>query len=233
MNHQQEVHQLDYSYTGKLDVPQHIVVVVVGHYVVCIGRDGTVHELVVIGVGIDEVEAVVRGDEGDVWAPDDGGKNELCRFTARKASEDFLILFKYLGGDTQRIAPLHNGEPHIVVCTSGRCALYEAVGVEYDAHELRGYLLFFGLLFAEPLVEVHAVDLVKPLLVESTSVPKVLQVAVEAFEVIVGNELLDVVKLLLAPDTGKNVEQIELSLVEHSGLSVDHIFSRFGLRLQK
>lgn len=174
MNHQQEVHQLDYSYTGKLDVPQHIVVVVVGHYVACIGRDGTVHELVVIGVGIDEVEAVVRGDEGDVWAPDDGGKNEL-----------------------------------------------------------RGYLLFFGLLFAEPLVEVHAVDLVKPLLVESTSVPKVLQVAVEAFEVIVGNELLDVVKLLLAPDTGKNVEQIELSLVEHSGLSVDHIFSRFGLRLQK
>ena len=60
MNHQQEVHQLDNSHLGEINAPQHFIVTVIGHYVVCIGLYGAVNELVVVRVGRDEVEAVGR-----------------------------------------------------------------------------------------------------------------------------------------------------------------------------
>ena len=59
MNHQQEIHQFNESHFRKWDVSQHIVMMVVGDNIVCIGLYGAVNKLVVIWVGGDEVKVVM------------------------------------------------------------------------------------------------------------------------------------------------------------------------------
>ena len=52
MNHQQEVHQFDDTHFGEINLAQHIVMVVVGYYIVCIGLYGTINKLIVIRGGL-------------------------------------------------------------------------------------------------------------------------------------------------------------------------------------
>lgn len=59
MNHQQEIHQFNEPHFREVDVSQHIVMMVVGNNIVCIGLYGAVNELVVVWVCGDEVEVVM------------------------------------------------------------------------------------------------------------------------------------------------------------------------------
>ena len=63
MNHLQEIYQFDNSHFGKFNLAQHIVMMVVGYNVTCIGLYGTINKLVVVRVCGDEVKMIIGRKE--------------------------------------------------------------------------------------------------------------------------------------------------------------------------
>ena len=80
MNHQQEVHQFNDAHFGEVYLAQYIVVMVVGHYVMCIGHDGTVNKLVVIMVRGNKIETESRINQLYVPAFHESIDDSLCKF---------------------------------------------------------------------------------------------------------------------------------------------------------
>ena len=129
MNHQQEIHQFNESHFREFDVSQHIVMMVVGDNVVCIGLYGVVNN------------------------------------------------------------------------TPRRCALNEAIGIENNTHYILNLILFFFLLLAKPLMQVHFINLIKSLLVKDTLIPKSIQFGIKFLGIIITHKLLDVIQLISEQNT--------------------------------
>ena len=129
MNHQQEIHQFNESHFRKFDLSQHIVMMVVGDNVVCIGLYGVVNN------------------------------------------------------------------------TPRRCTLNEAIGIENNTHYILNLILFFFLLLAKPLMQVHFINLIKSLLVKDTLIPKSIQFGIKFLGIIITHKLLDVIQLISEQNT--------------------------------
>ncbi len=220
MNHQQEVHQFDDTHFGEINLAQHIVMVVVGDNIVCIGLYGTINKLIVIRVGCYKVEMIVGCEEHRVWICHDIVYNRLGKLWSEKQPQDFIVFHKNLVGYAKIITSQHDRRPYGTINAVLADALYNAICVKNNAHDgLTGKFLF---LLTEPLMQIHFVNFVKAFLVQFARLPHLLSHFVEFLGKIVGDKLLDVVQLLVALDGRKNIKQIELCGIEYSRLYTFH-----------
>ena len=123
MNHQKKIHQFNYAHFGKINHTQHIVVVVIGHYVACVGLNGTVHKFIVIRVCCDKVEVVVRCEEKHVIALHNSIEHQFCCFASGEPMENFIIFLQNFVGDTKYVLSIKNGQSHFMKHTSWDNAL--------------------------------------------------------------------------------------------------------------
>lgn len=117
MNHQQEVHQLNDSHFWEINLPQYVIVVVVGHNVSCVSLYGTVNELVVVGVGCDEVEMIIWIDTHHMLALQDSADDSIGKLWSEISAQNFLIFKKNLIGDTQGILSAQDRQPYAAIHT--------------------------------------------------------------------------------------------------------------------
>ena len=96
MNHQSEVYQLNDAHFGEVYLPQHIVVMVVGHYVACVGHDGTVNKLVVITVSGNKIEMESRINQ--FYVPAFHESINVCFYPVAFYQQ---ILVESFGGDAE------------------------------------------------------------------------------------------------------------------------------------
>ena len=224
MNHQQKIHQFNEPHFREVDVSQHIVMMVVGDNIVCIGLDGAVNELVVVWVCGDEVEVVMGCKKLGVGILYNSFDNSLGKLRIEELPQDFVIFHENLVGYAKVILPRQNGCPHSTINAMMSNALYDAISVKYYAHnELNGKSIFFFLL-AEPLMKIHFVNLVKALLVKFTRLPHLFCQFVEFLGIVIADELLDVIQLLIALDARKHIKKIKLCGIEDSWLYTFHNF---------
>ena len=111
-------------------------------------------------------------------------------------------------------------------------ALYEAVCIEDYAH-IQLFCIFESLLFTQPRMQVHLVDLVKSFLIKFTRHPHLLSHIIEPFSIVIGYELLDVVQFLIAFDMGKDTKKIELCGIKHRWLNTIHTKLYFEITMQR
>ena len=160
MNHQQEVHQPDNAHFGEIDVSKHIVMLVVGYDIVCVGLYGAINEFIVVRVCGNKVEAESGIDKLNVFALHKGIDNSLCKFRVEEPFQDFLIFKEYFVRDTQRVLTMQYRQPNVTVNTVTANALYEAVCVENYTH-IQLFSLLLSLLFSQPCMKIHLVYFIK------------------------------------------------------------------------
>ena len=115
MNHQQEVRQLNDSHFWEANLPQYIIVVVIGHDIPCVGFYGTVNKFVVVGVGCNEVEMVSRIDQHYILALHESVDDGLCKMGIEVSAQYFFIFKKNLVGDTQGVLSVQDRLPHTTI----------------------------------------------------------------------------------------------------------------------
>ena len=103
--------------------------------------------------------------------------------------------------------------------------LYKTIGVENYPHISLYCKLSLFFLLTEPLMKIHIVNFIKPLLVKDTLVPKFIKMCIKPLGIIITNKLLDVIQFFIALDACKHIKQIELGGVENSWLYVFHNFN--------
>ena len=106
---------------------------VVADDVVGAGDDGAVHELVVVGVALDEAEVEVGVELAEVAAVDEQ-QHDVFGYGGRAGDtfDDFLIFAQNFVADAERVAFLDEGSPGGIVGAGGGQHLHRAVGVQYD-----------------------------------------------------------------------------------------------------
>lgn len=122
-----------------VNVLKDVEVGVVGDDVLGIGSHGTVHELVVVGIDLNQSEVDIDLlIDGGVEASD--GLDHVVGYLAGGfPSEDFLVLIEYLGVHAQADAASEHLGPYLVIRTAAGQYLQQAVGVKNDApHRCRG-----------------------------------------------------------------------------------------------
>ena len=80
--------------------------------------------------------------------------------------------------------------------------------------------LFFGLLFSQPLMKIHFVDLIKTLLVKDAVFPEFVKMAIKTLGIVITDKLLNVIQFLIAFNMRKHPQQIKLCRVENGRLPV-------------
>ena len=222
MNHLQEIYQFDNSHFGKFNLAQHIVMMVVGDNVTCVGLYGTINKLVVVRVCGDEVKMIIGRKEYDILTLYNCVEDKVGSLFPRKSVEYLCIFFQDFIGYTKSVSACQYRLPYFMVCAFGRNALYKTIGIKYYSHVglYCGFLLFF--LLTEPLMKVHIVNFIKSLLVKNTLIPKLIKMRIKLLGIIIAYKLLDVIQFFIAFDACKHIKQIELGGVENSWLYAFH-----------
>ena len=109
MNHQQEIHQFNESHFREFDVSQHIVMMVVGNNIVCIGLYGAVNELIVIRVGSDEVETICGINQFNMPTLHQGVNDSFCKSWAKESFQNFLVFRNSHHGAAGQTVELSHG----------------------------------------------------------------------------------------------------------------------------
>ena len=99
------------------------------------GDDGTIDELVVVGLGLDEIESVGGCDVLHVGSIGDCLDDKGRELTVARHLHQYLLVFKeYLRADAKCVATLTEGLPDVMPVGAWHKDGYEAVGVKYDFH---------------------------------------------------------------------------------------------------
>ena len=222
MNHLQEIYQFDNSHFGKFNLAQHIVMMIVGDNVTCIGLYGTINKLVVVRVSSDKIEMIIGRKEYNVLTLYNCVEDKVGSLFPRKSVEYLCIFFQDFIGYTKSVSACQYRLPYFMICAFGRNALYKTIGVKYYSHVglYSSFLLFF--LLTEPLMKVHIVNFIKSLLVKNTLIPKLIKMRIKLLGIIIAYKLLDVIQFFIAFDACKHIKQIELGGVENSWLYAFH-----------
>ena len=202
---------------GVTDLSEHVVVPVVSYNIAGIGNNGTIDEFVVVGVGLNQVETILRRYVLDIRAFNYRHDNGFCKRLSEKTLKNLGVFLNNLVTDAQRIIATNDGVPHGTEDAVAAYALDKAVGVENDTHRLL-LSLFHSFLLMKPSVKVHPIDFIKALLVKFSRLPHLFRHLVESLCIVSGHELLDVIQLLSAFDMGKHLQKIELCWVKNSAL---------------
>ena len=109
---------------------------IVGNNESCIGLDGTIHELVVIRIYLNEIEMIVWTKEHHIPALQNSVENSFCKVWSEETLQYFFILANNLIGNTKHIGSRQYGQPYASVRAMNTEALYETVGVENDTHNV-------------------------------------------------------------------------------------------------
>jgi len=228
MKQTKEILQSHHINDRKFYLSENNVMVVIGDNISGIGYNSTVNEFVVVWIGCDEVETILGREKSYMPALHKEFKHIISSFLSRKPGQYLCIFLKNLVSDTKSILSINDRQPNIVVDISRRYTLNKTVRVEDYSHLLKR-LLFFCLFFSKPLMQVHLVYFVKLFLVKYTLVPKLLQMAVKAFGIIITDEILYIVQLVLILNMRKHAKQIKLGFIKHGGLYSIHNYNFFFL----
>lgn len=112
------------------------------------------------------------------------------------------------------IVALEYREPYREIRAMLRDALNKAVCIENYSHTDL-YLMFFSLLFAEPLMKVHLVDFVKAFLVKDSFIPEFTEMVVQFLCIVVADDRLQLTKFLFTFVAFEHSQQMELNGVEY------------------
>lgn len=99
---------------GKIYLFQHIIMMVVGNNVVRIGRNGTIHKLIVIRIDCNQIKVIE-------WS---------YQFNKRTVQYGFHHIFlQYFCGYTELVLSVHKGLPQDMVTTPLRNALNKKIRI--------------------------------------------------------------------------------------------------------
>ena len=200
-----EVSQRDDVDVREGSLSENVIMMVVGDDIPGSSSNGTVHKLVVIGIGFDHLEMVIGGDEFHERAVDNGFHDKFRRLIVRQPLEYFDILFQNFVRDTKRILALDQRLPHQVVAALARDALYKTVCIEDNLHRC----LF-------ELVKIHLVDFVESLLVEFPRFPQRIKTLLHPCRIVSIKHILQFVKSTLTLVERKHLKQMYLQGVKYS-----------------
>lgn len=98
-------------------------------------NDSTVDELIVVGIGLDEVEAVGGIDTLHIGGVGNGFDDKACELTVACHLHQYLLVFEeYFRADTKCVPTIAKGLPDVIPIGAWHKYGYEAVGIEYDFH---------------------------------------------------------------------------------------------------
>ena len=98
-------------------MPQHIVMMVVGDNVTCVGLYGTINKLVVVRVCGDEVKMIIGRKEYDILTFYNRIEDKVSSLFPRKSVEYLCIFFQDFIGYTKNVASLLQATPHFIALT--------------------------------------------------------------------------------------------------------------------
>ena len=120
---------------GEVVAFQFTVVAVVADDIGGSSCDGAVHELIIIRVGSDEIEAIGRIDVLDIGGVGNGLDDKCSVFPVACHVYKNLFVFKEnLCTNAQRIAACTESLPDVMAKRARNEYWYEAISVEYDFH---------------------------------------------------------------------------------------------------
>lgn len=128
-----DVVQTNYFDFGEINLFEYIKMAVVRDNELGVGSNGTIYELIIIWVSCYQLKSEIGRDKQCIWIVCYHSKSSLCKLRTCKPLQLFCIFFKNLGCYTQRIAPVEQGIPQIVVSAATGNALQEAVGIDYKS----------------------------------------------------------------------------------------------------
>ena len=214
MNHQQEIHQPNDTHLWEFYLSQYVVMLVICHDVASVGSNSAVNKLVVIRVGCNQSEVIIRRYECHVLAFSYCIENIVSSIFARQPLQYFSILIQDFISDTKGVFALEHREPYREIRAVFRDDLNKAVGIENYSHT-HLCLMFFGFLLAKPLMKVHLIDFVKPLLIKDSFIPEFVEMVVQLLCIVVADDRLQLTKFLFTSIAFEHPQQMELNGVEY------------------
>ena len=206
----------DYIHPRKVNLAQYVIVMVIGHYVACIGGNGTIHELIVVGVGLYQPELIIWSDELNERCILYSTHHNLCKLGSKQSLKYLCILVKNLRSYTQSILPNKKRLPNRKVLAAGSDTLYEAIRVKNDAHLGSIGNRIKGLLFAQPSMEIRLTDFIETSLAKSAIIPQLFQLFIHLSRIIVIEDFTHFFHCLISLYELKEPKQVYLSLGQYS-----------------
>ena len=112
---------------GKIYIFQHIIMMVVGNNVVRIGRNGTIHKLIVIRIDCNQIKVIEWSYQFNKRTVQYGFHHIFRRFIVGKSLQNFYIFLQYFIGYTELVLSVHKGLPQDMVTTPLRNALNKTI----------------------------------------------------------------------------------------------------------
>ena len=110
---------------------------VVGHDVFCIGSNGTINKLVIVGICLYQPEVVIDFQKLRGMKPCDGLNHVAGNLGIGLLADDFLVLTQNVGVHAQDDIPCKYLGPYLVIRTAAGQGLQQAVGIKNDASHRR------------------------------------------------------------------------------------------------
>ena len=100
---------------------------VIGNNVVRIGRNGTIHKLIVIRIDCNQIKVIEWGYQFNKRTVQYGFHHIFRRFIVGKSLQNFYIFLQYFIGYTELVLSVHKGLPQDMVTTPLRNALNKTI----------------------------------------------------------------------------------------------------------
>ncbi len=152
---------------------------VVGNNVVRIGRNGTIHKLIVIRIDCNQIKVIEWSYQFNKRTVQYGFHHIFRRFIVGKSLQNFDIFLQYFIGYTELVLSVHKGLPQDMVTTPLRNALNKTIRTKnqlaIDVILMNGYpfQLFHPTFF----------------LVKNSLIPKFIQLCIHPFGIILKEHL--------------------------------------------
>lgn len=186
---------------------------VIGYNIAGISNNSTVDKLVVVGVCLNQIESIHGIKTLNVWAFQNCHDNDFCNLLPEKPVKYFSVFFNNLVANAQCVFTVHDRIPHRTGNAMKAYTLNKAIGVEDYSHNLMS--LFHSLLFAQPCVKVHFVNLIKAFLVKLARLPHLIKYLIHLTGIVIADEFLDIKQFFIRLNVRKYFQQIKLGRIEN------------------
>lgn len=177
---------------------------VVGNNVVRIGRNGTIHKLIVIRIDCNQIKVIEWSYQFNKRTVQYGFHHIFRRFIVGKSLQNFYIFLQYFIGYTELVLSVHKGLPQDMVTTPLRNALNKTIRTKnqlaIDVILMNGY----------PFQLFHPAFLVK-----NSLIPKFIQLCIHPFGIILKEHLFQFFQTFLRFIVRKHFQQMPLYGVEY------------------
>ena len=189
---------------------ENIVVVVVRNDIFRISTYSAINKLVVVWIGSYQIESKCGVDKLNESTFQNCVNNKLSNALIGKSAEHLCVFFYYLVCYTKYVLARQNTFPDFMEWAVCRDATNKAIGVKDNTHHVLFCYIFTGFLFPKPLMEIHFIDFVKPLLVKNPRIPQSVKFLLQLVIIILADKVTDVIEFLFRFNMRENSQQILL-----------------------